>query len=282
MKRTLLFLLFAVPILWQIQAQTLLFEVPKLRIGVEAGVQWFDAKTTKPSQIRENRSSYYYGHRDELFYCGFVRDERSFSQYFVGIKPEYSLTHRLTIASGLRFSIVGSQIVSDRDFFLWRISQDETHSNYLRISELNQKSYYFGIPLELRFFPRQMDCFVRQYFVIGAMFNFHAFSNTRVDFINENMQKYQQQIENELKKPDTFSSSFYLGVGLKLGKMNRPFGNLEFQFPIFYLLGQNKKALQFTSFLERKGGGIGGGFNVSLKIPIPTKQKLQIIDDDHD
>jgi len=279
MKRTLLFLLFAIPILLPTQAQELLFEVPKFRIGVEVGIQWFSAKTTKPTQIRENRSSYYYGHQDELFYCGFVRNENGLSQYFVGIKPEYSLTHWLTIASGLRFSIIGSQIKSDRDFFLWRISQDETHSNYIRISELNQKSYYFGIPLEIRLFPKHMDCFVRQYFVIGAMFNFYAFSNTRVDFINEDMQKYEKQIANDLKKPDIFSSNFYLGVGLKLGKMNRPFGNIEFQFPIFYLVGQNKKTLQLTSFLERKGGGIGCGFNFSLKIPIPTKQKLQIFED---
>jgi len=274
-----LFLLFAIMCFGSAEAQELLYEVPKLRIGVEAGVQWFSATTTKPAQIRENRSSYYYGQRDELYYCGFVMRENGLSQYFVGIKPEYSLTHRLTVASGLRFSFINSNIISDKDFFLWQISQDETHTNYVRIRELRQKSYYFGIPVEFRFFPKQMDGFVRQYFVLGALFNFHAFSNTSVDFTNEEMNKYQQQIKQDLQKPDLFSSNVYFGIGLKLGKMNHPFGNIEFQFPILYLAKQNQKPMQITSFLERKGVGVGGGFNISLKVPIPTKQKLQIFED---
>ena len=154
--------------------------VPRWRIGVEAGVDALFGSINKPSQIRENKS--YYFDNDYDFHCGFVINITKSNLYYFGVKSEYMIKKRLAVAAGLRFSINKSTINSDRDYFLWKIEETETSANYLKIKNLSQANYYLGLPIELKFFPREKDYAVRQYFIFGTSFNFLVLSKNNIDF----------------------------------------------------------------------------------------------------
>lgn len=272
---SIVILLFALLYIQKSEAQKLLFEVPQFRIGVEAGVFNMNGDLVKPSAIRENQSYYDYNFGDD-FYCGFVNNVNSLTNYYFGIKPEWSVTHRLTLTSGLRLSIINDKLSSDKDYFLWQLPTNDFYTNFVKINSVSQKKFSIGIPLEVRFYPKQMDCFLRQYFVLGAAFNFNIFSKTTIDFENPTMEKHREGILKTFEKPDVFYSHYYIGVGLKLGKQNHPFGTVEFHIPT--LIQSNGK---ITSFFKTHNG-VQVGLSTTLYIPVPTKHKLQIIDNDEE
>jgi hypothetical protein len=60
----------------------------------------------------------------------------------------------------------------------------------------------------------------------------------------------------------------HAGVGLKFGKMNYPFGNIELHFPVI-TFGENR-VNSFATFQ-----GIGFRILTTLQIPIAKKYKLE-------
>ncbi|MDR3327572.1 MAG: hypothetical protein LBT04_05525 [Prevotellaceae bacterium] len=272
---SIIILLFTLLYTQKSEAQKLLFEVPKLRIGVEAGLLTMNGDLVKPSAIRENRSYYYHNFGDD-FYSGFINSRNSLTNYYFSIKPEWSVTHRLTLTSGLRLSIINDELNSDQNYFLWQLPTGNSYTNFIRINGVTQKNFSIGIPLELRIYPKQMDCFLRQYFVFGAAFNFNTFSKTTIDFENPAMEKHREDILKTFEKPDVFYSYYYIGIGLKFGKQNHPFGTVELHFP---MLIQNNRRI--TSFFKTHNE-VQVGLSTTLYIPVPTKHKLQIIDYNED
>lgn len=228
-------------------------------IGVEAGIYIRNQNIPKIDKIRSSGTEYqpYYDYysKDYLYH------NSTKAIYYFGIKPEYQISDRFSIASGIRFSFFEDIIKSDRSFFLWEAPGNTNNINYLRVANIRQTVYNVGIPLEIRFYPKKHDNTVRQYFVLGAMFNLAAFTDTDVNFANSAMAKYEQDIKNQLNKPNNFSTYYYLGIGLKIGKMNNPFGNIEFHFPMLSARGN-----RVSSFAELDEHIMG--FNTSLKIPI--------------
>lgn len=239
--------------------------VPKSvwRLGIEAGLHPMSYNIIVPSQVREIPKNSYGAALTSVYLSPHsnFRNDWLKTSYYVGIKPEYQLADRLSLTSGVRLSFTDDKLAKVGGFFVWELPGNVNNTNYVRIEEIQQTVYNLGIPLELRFYPRRRDHFVRQYFVVGAMFNFVAFTHTKVKFTNLIMAKHEQEIKEQLNKPDNFSSYCYLGMGLKIGKMHRPFGNLEVHFPMFSF-SQSK----LTSFSEYRGHIIG--INTSLKIPL--------------
>jgi hypothetical protein len=253
--------------LLQIQAQdTIICEVPRFRIGIEAGIHGcFDGGINKPDMIRENKS--YYQDEDYDYHCGFIFPEQDFGFFSFGIKAEYTLSKRFVMATGVRFSFFEAKLVSDRNYFLWKISETETGMNCAKINSISQKNYYIGIPLEIKFFPRERDYFGRQYFIFGTTFNFLVASNHAVTFINEKMNKYTSNVLEQIGTPTFFHANIYWGVGLKLGKPKYPFGTIEALFPMFTI-----ERPQEGSFVRM--GIVGFGFKTTLLIPTIRKHQL--------
>ncbi|MDR0830769.1 MAG: hypothetical protein LBN95_11770 [Prevotellaceae bacterium] len=277
MKKLFTILFFAAFALGQIFAQEenegveKTHEFPRLRLGVEAGISTFEGKTVKPAMLRENQS--YYPFEDRDFYCGFVLNNRSYKQYYFGVKPEFSLNHNLALAAGLRFLFNKDGFVSDKNYFLWKVDETENSANYVKINNIWQQNFYVGIPVELKIFTSKSDLFVRQYFKVGAQVNFLAVSHTNIDFNNENMEKYSRQINSQIEKPDIFSGYCYIGVGLKIGRMNHPFGSIEIQVP-FLVSGKRYSAFSEQSF------PFGLGLQTTFFIPVgKTKLGYTYIDD---
>ncbi len=233
-------------------------------VGVEAGLFLRNQKAQNIDQIRLSGIEYkpYY----DYYANDYPYDEYTTKDiYYFGIKPEYQITDRFSITSGIRFSFHKDMLKSDRSFFLWEAPGNTNNINYLRVANIQQTVYNVGIPLEVRLYPQKRDKTIRQYFVIGAMFNLVAFTNTDVNFLHSAMEKYEQDIKDQLNKPNNFSTYYYLGIGWKIGKTNNPFGNLEFHFPILSASGN-----RVSSFAESKVHLFG--VNTSLKIPIKIQK----------
>ena len=240
--------------------------MPRLRLGVEAGVNYLSGQINKPEMIRESRS--YYFAPDYDYHCGFVNEYPEFFSYGFGLKLEYVLHKRIAISSGLRFSFYKAALNSDRDFFLWKVSETETSANYVKISSISQTNYYLGIPLEARFFVTEKDFFARVYFIVGNSFNFLVASYNKVAFHNPEMEKYSSNVLGQIGDPNLFYGSFYGGIGLKLGKANYPFGSIELFFPAINYTRNNVHSFVNIDAVP------SFGFRTTLNIPVFRKHQL--------
>jgi hypothetical protein len=266
-KKIIISSFFAIFIM-QIQAQKeITYSIPKLRLGIEIDANLLAGEINKSKMIRENQS--YYFDKDYDYHCGFVSGgSKGFGLYSFGLKFEYVLKKRLTIASGVRFSFYNAILSSDRDYFLWKVSETETTSNYVKIKNIHQRNYYLGIPVEIKLFPREKDYFVRHYFIFGTSFNFLVASENNVEFYNKRMTKYSSTVKEYIGKPNFFHGSIYAGIGLKIGRSNYPFGNIDFFFPIINIGQYNE-----NTFAKIK---VSTGFGVRTTLQIPMLKKYQL------
>ena len=283
MNRRIIITCFILLFVAQIQAQTEeIFNIPRFRLGVEAGIDGLFGEKNKLPMVRENHSSSYYYDGDEEYHCGFILPAQNAKLFYLGLKPEYVISKRFTVSTGVRFSFNKTVYDSDRDYFLWKVSEsaDGNNANYLKIKEITQSSYCLGIPLEIRFFLREKDYPVRQYLIFGAAFNFLVASNEKVSFQNSAMNKYTSDVLNQIDRSIGAYKSFYAGVGFKIGKTNHPFGNIEIHAPVITFVGDRPNSLIRTD----RGTLYGMGFQTTLQIPLFKKYQLTytVIDDDDD
>ena len=239
--------------------------MPRLRLGVEAGIDVLFGTINKPAQIRESRSYYFDGDYD--YNCGFVSSGYDLNAFYFGIKPEYSLSKRFVITSGLRFSTYKTAIISDRDYFLWKISEDAINTNYVKIESISQRNYCIGIPLEIRFFPNEKDYIARFYVVLGTVLNFVVSSNNEVVFPNPLMEKYSSDVLSQIEKPNSFHGIAYAGLGLKIGKMEHPFGRVEVHMPSLWYGNKDSKTFMNAETV---------GFGLQMTVLIPVAKKYQL------
>ena len=250
-------------------------KTPQLHLGMEIGFNGFFGVTNKPAMIRENRSSYYY-YNDYDYYDFYYDDYRIYDAqdvffFYFGAKTEYRLSkhNRFTVATGLRYSLGTATLMSDRNHFLWKISETGMNSNYVRIKSITPKSHHIGIPLELRFFPRRKDSFVRQYFIFGKSFNFLLASDSDISFENSAMNKYSSTVAEHIEKPCFFQGKISAGIGLKIGSENRPHVRIECYMPtVAYGTGK------MNAFVK-SSAAMGMGMFASLQIPISSYNKEQ-------
>ncbi|GHU68502.1 hypothetical protein FACS189413_05540 [Bacteroidia bacterium] len=269
MKKVILFLSIFSPIVAFAQVERT-YEYERLRIGVEAGIEFLDGTINKPAAVRENHSYYYDSYyAKDYYYGGYIDDYQTITRYYFGVKPEYSLNHRFTIASGVRFMYNHNNLISDREYFLWKVEETALTTNYARVKNVEQNNLYFGVPVEMKFFMSKKDLRVRPYVKAGASFNFLLSSSTTPYFVNGRMeQKYASDILNQLEKVDFLSTSIFASLGLKIGRMNHPFGTIEFQLPLL-LFGQNTP----SSFVKSSTVNEGVALQISFYLPV-GEQKL--------
>ena len=268
MKKLILFL--AIVVLWALLPVNTLFaqgerasKTNNLKIAFEFGINAMTGDLVKPEQIRENRSSGYY-YFDGYDYGYFVESNSLYTMHF-SVKPEYFIfNNRIGIASGIRFTRVSSKLVSDRDIFLWKISEDGLNTGYVRINDISHQSYLIGVPVEIRIFPNNRELPFQHYFKIGASFNYRIFYDNTINFASKTMEKYGDLLHSQLPENNMFSAFLFGAIGFKIGKFREgrmtPWGNLDFQLP--YLL------LTDNSFAFVGKSNFGVGFQLSLQIPI--------------
>jgi len=236
-----------------------------VKIAFEFGMNILSCELAKPEQIRENHYSHYY-YRDEYYYdYGLWRDNSNLWTSYFGVKPEFFVfKNRIGIASGLRFTFTRSELVSDRNDFLWKLREEGLNTYYVQMKDIRQDNYLLTIPLEVRYFTYRRELPVQHYVKLGASFNYRIKADTKVNFANQNLNKYNDVVKNQL--PDinnVFSSVIFVATGLKIGRYKEgkkiPWGNLEVQIPVI---------LTNNSFAFVGEYGFGGGFQLSFQVPI--------------
>lgn len=267
MKKIFLTILIFAPLVLAAQVERK-YEFPRFRYGVEFGFETFAGNKVEIPQIRENKSAYsdpY--HHDDFYNCGFMFDKYGYTRLFVGFKPEFSLNHHFVAAAGLRLSYNNSVLNSDRGYFLWKVAENGQTTDYVRVNDLTQNNFYLGVPLELTIFTSQRDLRVRQYFKAGFVFNALLASSTNPRFVTPAMENiYKDKIVSQLKKPSAFGAQAFLGFGMKIGRMNKPFGSVEIQMPVNLLKNQRASSFVYTAPVS---------FAMVATVDIPAgKQKL--------
>jgi len=244
----------------KVQAQEEIITMPRLSLGIEVGANILFGDTDNHERIR---SYHNYG---SLF--GFLPEiENNFNFFYLGIKPEYVLHKRFTIAAGVRFSLSTFTLGSDRKYFLWKVHEEGTNTDYVEIQKISQKKYYIGIPLEVKFFPDVKDYMSKCYFIFGAVLNFLVASDNDVSFRNTAMNKYASDVSGQIGNPN-FHAQLFGGIGLKIGRANRPVGNIELRLPIYMLTNDKSNSLM------KENKALGFGLQLTLQIPVFPKHQL--------
>jgi len=227
-------------------------------IYLESGIDLISCEQPEKEYIRADVDPYYYD---------FVSDHiRSllYNEYF-GVKFEYRLMKNLLgVSGGLRYNRMVSSIgktaywSESPDFFYVNFWNDETNTEYAKVLEINQKSDYIGIPLELRIYPYK-DYPVNVYFKAGGSFNLLAGSKTNLVFKDETMNQYERNVVSVIEEPSSYFASFSLGVGLKIGKLAKPGFILEASIPVGIVTPEK------ATFVTPQGGA---GFQFMVRIPL--------------
>ncbi|MDR2791457.1 MAG: hypothetical protein LBB27_01780 [Tannerellaceae bacterium] len=235
-----------------------------LRVAVEWGTNSFFGDLIKPEQIRESQSS---GNDMNIYYGdGAFSHDQTLQLTYVGVKPEiFVLDGQIGIAAGLRYSWTSTQLGSERNFFWRRQNTDAgVRTDYIHLQGIRTDYHLIGVPLEIRYFPEQIDRHIQHYLKVGTAFNFSVAPTVSPDFTSPEMHKYADEIASQLPKTRTFSAYTYAAVGCKIGKTHNgrwsPWCNVELQYPCILHSGR--------PFAFDYNGVSAIGFQISFQIPV--------------
>jgi len=239
-------------------------EFKKLSLGFEVGSGIVVGEMTDNWFVRQDIGSDLY---DYNYSSSSLSKDMSIS--YLGIKTEYSLAkNKIGILSGIRLTRINSYLdkytSSGTGYFFLRNSEEGTNTEFFKVKKINEDIDYLGIPIELRYSPFQYKYFCF-YFKVGTQINFKLHSKTDIQFLNENMEAYQNKIINSIDfTPNSIFASVYSSVGVKIGKENNVNYNFELVLPSKLLTSNNSSVVVPASYT---------GFQFSVLFPL--KQKKQ-------
>lgn len=229
-------------------------------IGAEAGLTFIESEVPHLDYIRGDMPSYLGGYSTNSL------TSLTYKNY-VGVKPEcFSLNNKFGITGGIRFSGITNSVgknnywVDNTNYFYFLYKQDGVNTEYLKVKEIIQTSYYLGIPVEIRFLPFNPH-FFRFYCKLGAEINVRLQTKTDIVFNDNAMEIYQAELAKIVGKPNAFSLSAYGACGFKIGKESRPSVSVEASLPYIFLTPESSGLLNPM---------VGGGLQVNFQIPIKS------------
>jgi Outer membrane protein beta-barrel domain len=230
-------------------------------IYLESGIDFISCGAPDKDYIRADIDPFYTSYASD-----YIRS-LMYNEYF-GVKFEYRiLKNLLGVSGGVRYNRMVSSIGktsywSDTpDFFYVRYWSDGTATEYAKVLEINQKSDFIGIPVELRIYPYK-DYPVNVYFKAGASFNINVGSKTGIVFQDENMDPYKANVTAVVEGPPSYYGSFHLGVGLKIRRLEKPGIILEAAVPVAILIPGE------ANFVTPQ---TGAGIQFMIRVPIIKK-----------
>jgi|GEM_PF-2205689 len=217
--------------------------------NVGIGYNFVDLTTEMIDNVRAYKNDYGYDWYD--CYYGNLSFESVGSGY-LNFSFEHYFTYKVSVASGLRLSMMKSSYSTDNDFFYYKLKEDGYNTYYYRVNSIDQNSFFAGIPLEFRFTTRA-DGRPTPYLRACAVLNFNVGNVTKAHMNSDDSKK--SKIEDKVGSPDFFSMPAYIGVGWMFGHKNSI--SAEFQFPYFVVFGS------MSPF--GKTDGIGCGFQITYQ-----------------
>ena len=184
-------------------------------LGIETGVQTFITHYSDHGFIRGDNAPWIdidpnssQGMGTELY------------NSFAALKLERrSRDNTLGIATGVQFSEVSGYLRKNinPNYYYLLYNQTGTTTEYLRVMEINQRSGYLGIPIEVRYYPFGHGA-VSTYFMVGGNLGYRLYTHSKTTFQDPAMDKYQSGVNEVIGAPGLWYTSFYGGVGWLFGK----------------------------------------------------------------
>ena len=228
---------------------------------LESGIDFISCEQPSKDYIRADIEPYY-----DHFAASHIR-ALMYNDFF-GVRFEYRLAKNLLgISGGLRYSRMITSIgkpaywSDSPEFFYVHYRTDGMNTDYAKVLELNQKSDYIGIPVELRIFPYE-EHLINVYYKAGASININVGSKTDVVFFDDSMNAYEEDVSDVVESPYSFFGSLNLGIGIKVGRLSKPGFIIEASFPVGMLTPGK------ASFVNPEAGA---GAQVMLRIPLNKK-----------
>lgn len=233
-------------------------ENKKLSLKVELGSSEVTGTLNDTWNIRQDVGSYYESTYRSVAADMFATD--------IAVKLEYALfENKIALSSGLQLSNLKSDLYvansrnASTDFFYLRYRNTGVNTHFAKVTSISESSNYLTIPLDARFNVfsiRKVRFFVRS----GIDLGLNIGSTTKINFINPEMQPYEDDVLNDLNiSQNDIISSWKTSIGASFGNVNKLHYNLEVLLPSFYLTRNTSSILNDEVFT---------GFRLSAQIPV--------------
>lgn len=258
MKKGIILLLIFIPVLNIVWGQ----EEKRKYLSLEIGIDGIGCAAPDKDYIRAVSDQNYDYYSDQI--------KSLMTINYIGFKYEYRLMNNLFgLSSGIRYSRMvtsigrDSYLSSDPNYFYVNYNQSELTTEYAKVLEIIQKGDYLGVPLEVRLYPKKYH-FLKFYYKAGCSFNFKIHSKSDISFFNESMEQYQADVIKVVEKASPNYTTFHFGVGLKIGKSEKPGISIETYTPIGIRFPKG------TYFVDPLAGS---GIQLSLNVPLNSKEQ---------
>jgi hypothetical protein len=234
----------------------------QIYLGIEGGSRSFETKSRDYEFIRAE-AVYYFGYHNNY-------SQLSWLTYapFVALKAEYrSHNDKFWLSTGLRYSSIKtimdsySDYANNTDYFYVMLNQNQQETYYYRINEIRETNQYMGVPFEIRYSPFKPR-FFRLYFKLAIDLNFKLANKREIEFFDPAMKIHEKEIAGLFDQPGSFYAGGDLGVGIQLGRQNKPNFRFEGDFPSFVFTPEAFGLANNT---------FGGGVRISFIYPLKTK-----------
>lgn len=226
-------------------------------IGIETGFDFLNCNPPDKSYIRADINTYSYNYVTSNITALSYK-------YYAGMKIERKfLKKKLGILSGIRLTqntgTIGKTTYwsNTSEYFFFRIENNETSSEYLRVKELKEENLFLGVPLEIKIFPYKSKK-MNIYYKIGVEFNYLLKSENDVLFYDPLMNERKDDVTHLLEKPDSFTSFLYVAAGIRI-KAGKNMINLEGCLPSVNLFPESSGLVS---------PNYGGGVQLNFQLPL--------------
>ncbi|MBN2165235.1 MAG: hypothetical protein JW717_03060 [Marinilabiliaceae bacterium] len=226
---------------------------------LETGIGFYDSNMQTYDFFRNSSSVYYQSDR-------LIDNISSFYyQWYIGAKVEFRLNdNKHAFLTGLRIKKCCSSLgklssdYESSEYFFLLYNKNEASSEFLKIKEINQASYYIGIPLELKRIMVNKK-YYRFFFKAAFDLNYRLHTTTDVVFFNNLMEEYEDGVINKFDEPADFVSVFYPMVGFNFGREDKSGLIVEFALPSLFVTDKSVSGLVKPD--------VGCGVQLNIQVP---------------
>ena len=176
--------------------------------------------------------------------------KKNASTYYLSLMPEYYLSTRFALSTGLSVTSTESKFDSDYRFFYYKTAEDGCDTYYYRINSIRQTNLYVGVPIEFRLTIRTGGR-PAPYMRAGTTLNFRCSTKSDVNYYqyyrNSNMGGIN---EKDIPAGDNFVMPVYCAAGCQFGQKNS--FSVEITFPYIIVAG----SISGLHFTDNLGGGL--------------------------
>jgi hypothetical protein len=256
-------LLLTTSILFVSVCLTLAQETGSSFLSPEIGFWSFSNKMKGSEYIRQDLASY-------NLYNGSSSNNLSskLSFKYAGFKYVHYMSSKIGLSVGLRYTNIETSIEKDNsgggaNYFYFRLSQNGTETEFIRLTKIGYSMDCLGIPVEANYNFRLFKPFG---FFLKAGIDFNYSINTRNDigFSRSAMKIYKDEVLKIYGSPSHFNSYVYFGGGLHFRSLDKVSVKLELNLPAYILTSK-------TSTLENPQAG--AGCQLSLLFPLNKSEE---------